>query len=66
MNPKDGFDFNEILWSFLDQSRRWGQELRTWLPFNVSLATLYRRFRAAKGLNFVSYNILKIVLQKMH
>ena len=27
--PKDGFDFNEILWSFLDQSRRWGQELRT-------------------------------------
>ena len=19
MNPKDGFDFNEILWSFLDQ-----------------------------------------------
>ena len=29
VNPKDGFDFNEILWSFLDQSRRWGQELRT-------------------------------------
>ena len=27
MNPKDGFNFNEILWSFLDQSRRWGQEL---------------------------------------
>ena len=21
MNPKDGFDFNKILWSFLDQSR---------------------------------------------
>ena len=21
MNPKDGFDFNEILWSFLDQSK---------------------------------------------
>ena len=21
VNPKDGFDFNEILWSFLDQSR---------------------------------------------
>ena len=20
MNPKDGFDFNEILWSFLDQA----------------------------------------------
>ena len=29
VNPKDGFDFNEILWSFLDQSRRWGQELQT-------------------------------------
>ena len=29
VNSKDGFDFNEILWSFLDQSRRWGQELRT-------------------------------------
>ena len=29
VNPKDGFDFNELLWSFLDQSRRWGQELRT-------------------------------------
>ena len=29
VNPKDGFDFNEILWSFLDQSRRWGQKLRT-------------------------------------
>ena len=28
VNPKDGFDFNEILWSFLDQSRRWGQELQ--------------------------------------
>ena len=27
VNPKEGFDFNEILWSFLDQSRRWGQEL---------------------------------------
>ena len=26
---KDGFDFNEILWSFLDQSRKWGQELQT-------------------------------------
>ena len=51
VNPKDGFDFNEILWSFLDQSRRWGQELRTWSPFSVSLATLYRRFPAAKGLH---------------
>ena len=29
VNPKDGFDFNEIVWSFLDQSRRCGQELRT-------------------------------------
>ena len=29
VNPKDGFDFNEILWSFLDQSRRWGQKLQT-------------------------------------
>ena len=35
MNLKDGFDFNEILWSFLDQSRRWGQELAT-------VTTLYR------------------------
>ena len=50
VNPKDGFDFNEILWSFLDQSRRWGQELRTRSPFTVSLATLYRRFPTAKGL----------------
>ena len=31
MNPKDRFDFNEILWSFLDQSRKWGHELRTLL-----------------------------------
>ena len=51
VNPKDGLDFNEILWSFLDQSRRWGQELQTYLPFTVSLAILYRRFRAAKGLH---------------
>ena len=29
VNPKDGYDFNEILWSFLDQSRKWGQELQT-------------------------------------
>ena len=29
VNPKDEFDVNEILWSFLDQSRRWGQELQT-------------------------------------
>ena len=42
MNPKDGFDFNEILRSFLDQIRRWGQELRrelplplAWRPFTV-------------------------------
>ena len=28
VNPKDGFDFNEILWSFLDLSRRWDQELQ--------------------------------------
>ena len=27
VNPKDEFDFNEILWSFLDQSRRWGQDI---------------------------------------
>ena len=24
MNPKDGFDLDEILWSFLDQSRKGG------------------------------------------
>ena len=29
VNLKDGFDFNEILWSFLDKSRRWGLELQT-------------------------------------
>ena len=29
VSPKDGFDFNEIPWSFLDQSRRLGQELQT-------------------------------------
>ena len=29
VNQKDGFDFNEIMCSFLDQSRRWGQEFRT-------------------------------------
>ena len=30
VNPKDGFDFNDTLWSFLDQSRRrWGQQLQT-------------------------------------
>ena len=51
MNPKDGFDFNEMLWSFLDQSRRWGQEIRTLSPFTVSLATLYRLFLDAKGLH---------------
>ena len=28
VNPKDGFEFNEILWLFLDQCRRWGQELQ--------------------------------------
>ena len=32
VNPKDGIDFNEIVWSFLDQSRRWGQLLQTWSP----------------------------------
>ena len=55
VNPKDGFDFNEILWSFLDQSRRWGQELQTWSPFTVILATLYRRFLVAKGLVVVQW-----------
>ena len=50
MNPKDGVDFNEILWSFLDQSRRWGQELQRDHSFTVSLAILYRRYRAAKWL----------------
>ena len=50
VNPKDGFDFNEILWSFLDQSRRWGQELQTLSPFIASLAILYHCFRVAKGL----------------
>ena len=54
MNPKDGFDFNEILWSFLDQSRRLGQELQTCSPFTVSLAILYRRFRAAKVLQLLT------------
>ena len=51
VNPNDGFHFNEILWSFLDQRRRWGQELRTCTPFTGSKATLYRRFRAAKGIH---------------
>ena len=55
MNPKDGLVFNEILWSFLDQSRRWGQELRTWSQFTVSLATLYRSVRAAKGIYIYIY-----------
>ena len=42
MNPKDGFDFNEILWSFLDQSRRWDKNYKrdhplplSWRPFTV-------------------------------
>ena len=50
MNPKDGFDFNEILCSFLDLSGRWGQELQTRSPFTVSLAIFYCRFLAAKGI----------------
>ena len=42
MNPKDGFDFNEILWSILDQSRRWAKNYKrdhplplSWRPFTV-------------------------------
>ena len=35
VNPKEGFDFNEILWSFLDQSRRW-------TPRITNVITLYR------------------------
>ena len=66
VNPKDGFDFNEILWSFLDQSRRWGQELRTWSPFTVILATLYRRFRASKGLHVACTTIMALVPPYMY
>ena len=49
MNPKDGFDLNEILRSFLDQSRRWGQELQTRSSFTVSLASFTVAFVQRKG-----------------
>ena len=42
VNPKDGFDFNEILWSFLDQSRSGAKNYErdhplplAWRPFTV-------------------------------
>ena len=42
MNPKDGFDFNEILWSFLDQGRGGAKNYKrdhplplSWQPFTV-------------------------------
>ena len=50
MNPKDGFDFNDILWSFFDQSKRWGKNYKRDQLFTVSQAILYCRSRAAKGL----------------
>ena len=49
VNPKDGFDFNDILWSFLDQSRV-GPRITNVNTLYRILATLYRRFLAAKGL----------------
>ena len=56
MNPKDGFNFNEILWSFLDKAEGGAKNYErdhplplAWRPFTVILATLYRRFPEAKG-----------------
>ena len=47
MNPKDGFDFNEILWSFLDQSRSGAKKYErdhplplAWRPFTVVFVQL--------------------------
>ena len=66
VNPKDGFDFNEILWSFLDQSRRWGQELQTWLPFTVSLAIFYRHFRAAKAYRELYFFYTSVICSRIN
>ena len=55
MNQKDGFDFNEILWSFLDQSRRWAKNYERDHPLPLAWRP-YRRFRAAKGL-FTTFKV---------
>ena len=60
VNPKDGFDFNEIVWSFVYQSRRLGQELQTLSPFTVSVAIFYRRIRATKGITLQHMRALRV------
>ena len=66
VNPKDGFDFNEILWSFLDQSRRWGQELRNHrLPLAWRPLPSFSCSKRVTRVNFYAYIEQKLTVDRV-
>ena len=49
VNPKEGFDFNEILWSFLDQSRTGAKNYKCDHPLPLSRLPFTVIFVQQKG-----------------